>query len=86
MKPERPRMMTGTKRFDAGRRHYHQSQQAEDEQWDDFLGEKIKSPLRRKLDQMIQAIGTLIAGCLLLMGILWVLYFVMSKILPMFGK
>jgi len=79
-------MMTGTKRFDAGRRHYHQSQQAEDEQWDDFLGEKIKGPLRRKLDQMIQMIGTLVAGCLLLVGILWVLYFVLGKILPILGK
>lgn len=86
MKPERSRMMTGTKRFGAGRRHYHQSQQADDDQWDDFLGEKIKGPLRRKFDQMMHVVGTLVAGCLLLVGILWVLFFVMGKILPMIGK
>lgn len=76
-------MMTGTKRFDAGRRHYHRSQKAEDEQWDDFLGEKVKGPLRQKFDQILQIIGTLVAGCVLLVGILYVLYFVMGKILTM---
>lgn len=78
--------MSGTKRFDAGRRHYHQTQQADNEQWDEFLGEKIKSPFRRKLDQMFVVIGTLVTGCLLLAGILAVLYFVMGKILPILGK
>lgn len=86
MKPERTRLEPGVKRFDAGRRHYHQSQSPDEVQWDEFLGEKIKSPVHRKFGQVMHAIGTLLAGCLLLGGILYVLYFVLGKILPIIGK
>jgi hypothetical protein len=86
MKPERPRIISGGKRFDAGRRHYQHQQEEVNNSWDDFLGEKIKSPLRRKIDRVFQVSITVIVGCLLLFGILVVLFFMMGKVLPFVGK
>ncbi len=86
MRSDRQRIKSGGKQFDAGRRHYHHQQEEVNIQWDEFLGDKIKSPLRLKIERVLQVLITVIIGCLLLLVIVVVLFFLMGKVLPFVGK
>ena len=68
-------------------RHYHQSSRVTDHSnWDEWVGDKIKSPLREKFDKVILTLGTMAVGLILLGAIFLVIFMVMKKFLPMFGK
>ena len=67
-------------------RHYHQSNRTEEVSWDEWSGDKVKGPLRRKLEQVLLNFSTLIVGIMLVGGAFFVVYMIMKKILPMVSK
>ena len=74
-------------RFEGKMRHYHQSSRVTDHSdWDEWVGDEIKSPWRQKMDNVILRLGTIAVGLLLLGGVVLVIFMVLKKILPIFGK
>ena len=68
-------------------RHYHKSSLVTDHyNWDEWVGDKIKSPWRDKMDRVIVTLGTMAVGIALLVGVLFVIFMVMKKILPMIAR
>lgn len=78
--------MSGNNRFQSKVRHYHQSNKTEEITWDDWIGDKVKSPGQQKFEKILVGVGTVIVGMILLSGAIGVIYFGLKKILPMFGK
>ena len=74
-------------RFHGRMRHYHKSSRVTDHSnWDEWVGDKIKSPWREKMDRVIVTLGTMAVGIALLVGVLFVIFMVMKKILPMIAR
>lgn len=86
IKPRRNFSSNGDRSYDAGVRHYHRPNEKIDENWDDWIGDRMKSPWRGKFEQVLVMFGTLIFGCIVLGAILSIIYFAMGKVLPILGK
>ena len=86
MKHERRSYASNSSRFDASLRHYHKPARGHDSDWDDWIGDKAKGPLRARLDRALHAGIKLSSWCLATAALLFVMYFFWSKILPMLGK
>lgn len=78
--------MPGNSRFQSKVRHYHQSNKTEEVTWDDWIGDKVKSPGQLKFERVLVGIGTVIVGFMLLSGVVGVIYIGLKKILPIFVK
>jgi len=74
-------------RFQGRIRHYHKSSRVTDHSnWDEWVGDKIKSPMREKMDKVLLTLGTMAVGVALLGGVIFVIFMVMKKVLPMIAR
>ena len=73
-------------RFDANLRHYHKPSRGPASDWDDWIGDKAKGPMRTMIDHALH-VGIRGASLFLAtVAVLFVIYFFWSKVLPMIGK
>jgi preprotein translocase subunit Sss1 len=54
--------------------------------WDDWTGDKVKSPIRQKFDKFLVGAGAVIFGLGILGGVLGLIYIALNKILPLIVK
>jgi hypothetical protein len=73
-------------RFDANLRHYHKPAPGPSTDWDDWIGDKAKGPMRTMIDNALHAAIRVASWLLATVGVLFVIYFFWSKVLPMIGK
>lgn len=76
----------GSRTYRAGVRHYHRPNEQADREWDEWIGDRVKSPLRAKIESFFVILGTLAFGAIAFIGIMYVIFFAMGKVLPMVGK
>jgi hypothetical protein len=86
MSSQKTEPMSGNNRFQSKMRHYHQSNKNDEVTWDDWIGDKVKSPARQKFDKIFVGVGTVVVGLCLLGGVVGVIYVVLKNILPIFVK
>jgi hypothetical protein len=72
--------------YRAGVRHYHRPNEKDNGDWDEWIGDRLKSPLRAKAESFFVLLGSLVFGAIAFGGILYVIFFAMGKVLPMIGK
>jgi len=78
--------ISGKTRYQSKMRLYHQSSKNEEVSWDDWIGDKMKSPSRQKFDKILVGVGTVMVGLGILGGVVGAFYVVLSKILPILVK
>jgi hypothetical protein len=83
MSSEDDKPVSAASRFKGGVPHYHRSNRAEEDDWDEWTGDRLKSSGREKRERIIHAIGAVFIGCLVLVGILTAIFMVLRKVLPM---
>jgi hypothetical protein len=72
--------------YRAGVRHYHRPNEKGQGDWDEWIGDRLRSPWRAKVESFFVLLGTLVFGAVIFGGILYVIFFAWGKVLPMIGK
>ncbi len=83
MSSEDNKSASSSSRFQRGVPHYHRTNRADEDGWDEWTGDRLKSTGRQKRERIIHAIGAVIIGCIVLVGVLTLVFFVWRKILPL---
>lgn len=86
MKPHNKFASEGSRSYRAGVRHYHRPNENANSDWDEWIGDRVKSPFRAKIENFLVILGTLVFGLAAFAGIMYVIFFAMGKVLPMVGK
>lgn len=86
MSQRKPTPLPESSRFQGKIRHYHQANRKDEVSWDEWSGDKIKGAKRGKLERMMLSFSTIVVGLVLLSGAIYVIFFVLKKILPLLSK
>ena len=78
--------LSGNNRFQTKSRHYHHRTKVEDGSWDNWIGDKTKSPFRQKFEKSFVTISVLLVGLGLIAAAFAVSYVVLQKVIPMISK
>jgi hypothetical protein len=86
MSTQKTNPLADNNRYQGKMRHYHRSRKNDEVKWDDWTGDKVKSPIRQKFDKILVGAGAIIFGLGILGGVLGVIYIALNKILPLIVK
>jgi hypothetical protein len=76
-----------TSRFDGSQKHYHKPFREDNEnQWDEWTGDKTRGPFRVFLGSLFHMMGTLLVGAIILAAVFFGVSFIWKLIFPMIGK
>jgi esterase/lipase len=78
--------LSGNERFQTKARHYHHRSKADNSTWDDWIGDKAKSPFRKKFDKAFLTISVLVVGLGLVAAAFVAAYVILQKLIPMISK
>jgi hypothetical protein len=73
-------------RFKGKMRHSHRAGKSDGISWDEWIGDKKKSPARQKLDRMVLTVTVLLIGLVLSVGAFGLIFFVMKKVMNMMAR
>lgn len=75
MKPRNKFASEGNRTYRAGVRHYHRPNENANSDWDEWIGDRVKSPFRTKLESFSAILGTLVFGFVAFAGIMYLIFF-----------
>lgn len=81
MSAQRNSPLEPSSRFQGRNRHYHRTNREQDVTWDDWIGDKKKSPTRQRIEKALMTVAVVVTGIGLIAGAFTVVSVVMKKVL-----